>query len=190
MVSFLKDKSSNTQKPLRGFGSLTFDIPSVTEIFWERLPGKYREPVTFWWYQGVNSPLPKNPYFSILLVSFFPPSWYREARPNLIPFWVDINFPPSAMLWSFPSQLLHLVVLPIGDLPINTPVCYCGCPLGLEAKCWVGGDPSLIALCCYYILVQWFSKCGPLTATSRITWEAVRNTKCQNFSLHQWNQKL
>lgn len=93
MVSFLKDKSSNTQKPLRGFGSLTFDIPSVTEIFWERLPWKYREPVTFWWYQGVNSPLPKNPYFSILLVSFFPPSWYREARPNLIPFWVDIKFP-------------------------------------------------------------------------------------------------
>ena len=38
MVSFLKDKSSNTQKPLRGFESLTFGIPSVTEIFQERLP--------------------------------------------------------------------------------------------------------------------------------------------------------
>lgn len=52
------------------------------------------------------------------------------------------------------SQLLHLVVLPLSELPTTTPVCHCGCPLGLEAKKRVGEDPSQIALYCYYLYLR------------------------------------
>lgn len=48
---FLKDKSNNTQKPIRGFGRLT-GTASHFEILWERLPQKYKElqllRMTFW----------------------------------------------------------------------------------------------------------------------------------------------
>lgn len=58
------------------------------------------------------------------------------------------------MMQSSLSQLLHLVVLSLGDLPITAPVCHYGCTLGLEAKNRVSRDPSQIALCCYYLYLR------------------------------------
>ena len=47
--------------------------------------------------------------FSLLLVSFSPPSWYREARPNLIPFQVDIKFPSVSY-----AEILFKPASPLG----------------------------------------------------------------------------
>ena len=49
-----------------------------------------------------------------------------------------------------PNQLLRSVVPSLGGLRITTPICHCGCSLGLKAEHWGGEDVSRIALCCYY----------------------------------------
>lgn len=63
--------------------------------------------------------------FSSLLI-------HREARPNLILFQIDTEFLSISYGVTFSGRLLHSVVLSLGDLPMATPVCHCGCSLGLE----------------------------------------------------------
>ena len=54
------------------------------------------------------------------------------------------------------------MALSLDDLPITTPVCHCGCSLGLEAKKEVGGGPAQIAYTAItHILGQLFSNVGP-----------------------------